>query len=458
MKKIIHIFAFAFGTTALLTNCGIGNVGRAGSALTSAGKMSAGLGGSVSLIQNVGGTMDTNGALAFHAYSNSEVNAASAATKCTEHAGAGFDGNNGQPVDGNITDNEKYASNNAHYALQNFYCLMAAKTSGPESVAGSVQSIKTVVCAVERTVGTLPFDGSTTRIGAIIIDSACATPAEIADMGGTITIPGGIDITSALNPTFAEMPGNTFYSHGIRIASVDGTSLKFIVLAKFDPAVSGNPVDSGDFEFATYGTGTAMQGTAIETTAGKISGGSATTKNLWYEARLNRVKSGTNDLICKPGDATAGSCGFTRHIRLKTNISFLNGEISDVSNLSGIMTDGGDPTGSSQSAQRSLITATGSYSTGLTGKVWTNPGTSPVAFGPTDTVSAMTAGPTTCLSANQTVTATCPMGFPAAYTPSEAIKIFFLPANTTTWINDAASHGGIGHTAPTNAADEQFAL
>lgn len=431
MKKLLLISGIAaLGLT--LTNCGAStSTAGAGSNLTTAGKMSSGLGSSISTIQNVGGAMGSNGTFALSMGQRNQSTLA-ATSKCSSHAEPGFDTN----ANGVIDNGERYSQGNDAFALQKFYCVLAADTTGPESVAGSLSLLKTVICAVEKQIGTLAFDGVARPISSLVLDLTCATQPQIDSMTGTtgqssVTLPVAATVTAALNPTFTEVPSNTHYSHGIRIVSNDGTSLLFVILAKFDSTVTGNPVESGNFEFATLGSGTMMQGTAIETTAGKISGGTSTTKHLWYEARSNRLKASNADPVC-PG--TTGSCGFTRHTRLSTDISFSGGEISNVSNLYGIMSDGSDDFGNSgQNDQMTLITATGSLSTGLTGKIWGST-SDPITLGGGSTIAALTAGVTTCIpSAGAAVTSTCPGGMPAASTKA-----------------------GLGFSGAATMADQQF--
>lgn len=451
MKKLL-VIAGVIILSISVVRCGSSSSGGA-ERLTTAGKMSSGLGSSVTTIQSIGGAMGSNGTFALN---QRNVNSLSAATKCTIHADPGTDSN----LDGVVSDSERYSTSDVHYTLQKFYCTLAADINGPEAVSGSVRLIKTIVCAVEKQIGTLAFNNVVTPITGITLDSTCATQSQIDSMSGTtgqssvvITIPGGGTVTSTLNPTFAEIPGNTFYSHGIKIVSNDGTSLKFIVVAKFNPAIVGNPVESGNFEFATLGTGTMMQGTAIEYTAGKISGGSATTKHLWYEARSNRIKTSNSDAIC-PG--TSGSCGFARHTRLSTDISFAGGDINDVSNLYGIISDSGDLTGlSGQTSHMSVITAQGNLSTGIYGQYWSN-SSAPMTLTSVSTLSALTAGTPTCImSAGSSVTASCG-GSPPILAPTGAIQSFLTPANTTTWFSNASTKAGIGFTGATTFADGQF--
>lgn len=383
------------------------------------------------------------------------VNTLSAATKCTAHAEPGNDGYNGGVVDGVVSDNERYSQASPEYAIQKFYCMLAAKTSSPESVSGAVSMIRLIVCAIEKQVGSLPFDGSSVSFSSITFDSTCATAEQISNMGSTVLIPGGATVTTKLNPTFSEIPGNTHYTHGIKIVSTDPTILKFIIVAKFDANVAGNPVDSGDFEFATLGSGTIMQGSSVEYTAGKISGGTAATKQLWFESRLNRVKiGGVNDPVCNANNSAGGmgSCGFTRHVRLKTNIEFAGSDINNVSNLSGIITDGGDSVGSTQTNQMNIVTATGALSTGLTGKIYTS-NSSPRTLSNT-TLAGFTTGSTTCIpSSGMPITTSC-AGKPAPLAPAGSVDSFFLPANTSAWLGSASTNGGIGFTGAATFADQ----
>lgn len=465
MKKIIVLSGVASLLTFSLLSCSDSGIGKGASPLTAAAKMSNGIGGSVDTIQGIGGAMGSNGTFSLsHASrslsTKSSVHSASALTKCSEHAEPGDDVNS----DGVVDNGEKYSTSNDKYALQSFYCTLASDTDGPESVSGAVGLIKQIVCAVEKQTGTLPFDGVPVAISGLTLDRNCASQASIDEMGGvpgaasaTLTIPGGATVTSSLNPNFSEITGNTHYSHGIRIASNTPNVLKFIVVAKFNPA-SANPLESGDFEFATLGTGSMMQGTAIEYTAGKIYG-TGTTKHLWYEARMNRFKANINDPLCQPGNASS-SCGFARHIRLSTDISFLNGDVDTIANFSGIISDSGDSTGSGQNNNMRIVTATGSLATGLTGKIYQK-SASPVTLGGGDTLAGTfvgmgETGVTTCIpSQGAGVTTTCP-GMPSPLAPAGPIKSYMMPANTNTWFTDAGVKGGLGFTGSVNFSDEQF--
>jgi hypothetical protein len=451
MKKIT-LLATAVVVTFCVMGCNSGG-GTSSSPLTATGKMVSGMGGAVTTIQNLGAALGSGNTFSLN---QRNVSSLAAGSKCTVHAEPGTDAN----LNGIVSDAEKMSNTDPKYALQKFYCTLASDSTGPESVSGAVNLIKTITCAIEKQLGTLAFDNTPVAITGITLDLSCATQAQINNMTngtGAVTIAGGATVTSALNPTFAEIPGNTHYSHGIKIVSNDNTSLKFIILAKFDPA-SPNPLQSGDFEFATVGTGTMMQGTAIEFTAGKIYG-TGTTKHLWYESRSNRAKTSIGDPIC-PG--TSGSCGFSRHIRLSTDISFLNGDIDSVSNMSGIMTDGGDSTGSSgQSNNMNLVTATGSLSSGggITGKLYNkNSAPSTLTGGSTilNTFTGGEIGTTSCITAAGLGVTTACSGAPAPLSPAGAINIFFSPANSTAWIVNASTKGGLGYSGETTFADEQF--
>lgn len=457
MKNFFNAFILSLASLAFYS-CGGTSSGVGGATpLTTAGKMSTGIGSAVTTMQSVGNAMGGAGTFSV----GNEVSASSASNKCTSHAEPGTDANS----DGTVSDAERMNNTDIHYALQKFYCTLAANSTGPESVSGAVSLIKTVACAVDRQTGGLTFNNSPVAITGITLDLNCATQAQINSMSGTtgqssvvMTISGGATVTSALNPTFAEVPSNTHYTHGIKIASTDGTTLKFIILAKFDASVSGNPIDSGEFEFATLGTGTMMQGTAIEFTAGKISGGSSATKHLWYESRSNRAKTSGADPIC-PG--TSGSCGFMRHIRISTDIAFSGGDVSSVSNMSGIMTDGGDSTGSSgQMDNMVVVTATGSLASGLTGKFYSK-AAAPSSLAGTAAIGTVFSGgeigSTTCImSSGSSVTTSCG-GAPAPLSPTgNTLKNFFLPANASTWIANASTKAGIGFSGAASLADEQF--
>ena len=457
MNIIFPVIGLSLLTLSLM-GCSAGSSsGTPATPLTTAGKMSTGIGGAVTTMQGLGNAMGAVGTFSV----GNDVMVQGAATKCTAHADPGTDANS----DGTVSDAERMNNSDVHYALQKFYCTLAADSSGPESVSGAVNLIKTIACAVDRQIsGGLAFDNTPIAITGITLDLNCATQTQINKMSNSVgqtsvvmTIAGGATVTSATNPTFTEIPGNTHYSHGIKIASNDGTTLKFIILAKFDASVAGNPIESGNFEFATLGTGTMMQGTAVEFTAGKISGGTATTKRLWYESRSNRAKSGAADPIC-PG--TTGSCGFMRHIRLSTDISFSGGDVSSVSNMSGVMTDGGDATGSSgQMDNMNVVTATGSLATGLTGKFYSK-AAAPASLAGGAAISTFVGGEvgtTTCImSAGSSVTTSCG-GAPAFLAPAgTTMKTFFMPANASTWITNASTKGGIGFTGAVSFADEQF--
>jgi hypothetical protein len=443
MKKILLVAAAAaLGFMVTRCNSGLGTPATVGSA------MSSGMKSSIGTMQSLGNAMGGNGGT-FSV--DGGLNILSAATSCGTHAEPLLSGGGMMP------------QSDPKFALQKFYCTLAADSSGPESVSGAVGLINAIVCAIEKqTVGGLPFDGSAIAITGITLDLSCAKQSMINSMSGTtglsstvIAIAGGANVTSALNPTFSEIPGNTHYSHGVKIESVTPGVLKFIIVAKFAVGAS-NPVNGGDFEFATLGTGTMMQGTAIEFTAGKIYGSGAV-KHLWYEARSNRAKTSVGDPIC-PG--TSGSCGFSRHIRISTDISFLNGDIDTVSNMSGIMTDGGDSTGSSgQMNNLNVVTATGGLATGLTGKSYTK-AVAPSTLTGSSTIAATFVGgeigATSCImSAGTSVTTACGSA-PAPLIPTAAMNTFFSPANTTAWLTNSSTHGGLGFTGASTFADTQY--
>jgi hypothetical protein len=323
-----------------------------------------------------------------------------------------------------------------------------------------------VACAIERTLGGLTFNNTPVAFTSITIDSHCATPEKIAAMGGSgtsVTMSLNGKVTAAVDPSgsnWPEVSGNTYYNHGIRIASDDGTSLKFIILAKFDDSVAGDPLESGDFEFATMGTGTMMQGTAIEYTAGKIQRTSSTSGTLWYEMRVNRIKN-IDVNLCQPSDPGSSSCGFARHTRVKGDLTFTSGDISDVANLSGVITEGYDSTNSGQSSNNAFaVTASGSLASEITGMIYTK-ASSPVSLSSTATLAAdFTPGTTTCIiSGGSILTSGC--ATPLAVDTQNTVSGFMQPSNdptaSNTWIYYLSTHGGLGYSGTTSVADKQTA-
>ncbi len=322
-----------------------------------------------------------------------------------------------------------------------------------------------MACAVEKQLGSLAFDGTVHSVTSITIDTRCASAEMLEDINGSPTtsfvmpLPSTITATKNVAADISEFSTNTHYSHGLKIASNDGTSLKFIVLAKFDDTVEGDPIENGDFEFATYGTGNQMQGTAIEYTAGKIERTSPTTGKMWYEARHNRIKASLGDVICQPGNPSS-SCGFARHVRLKTDIVFSgDGDIADVSNMSVIMSQGDDTTGSGQATDfTNIITATGSLTSGLTGKSWTTlaPQTSPADLVLQELSDGVIWGTpvTSCIIGGGSIGTSC-IGAPAAHAPTGAVASFVAPPNTSSWLQVISASGGIGFTTATTLADAQ---
>ncbi|MBY0383829.1 hypothetical protein K2X05_01610 [bacterium] len=460
-QKIKWIIAFAIAG-AMLSACSSSSDG---GGTTTAGQITNGMGSSVTTLQSLGTAM-SSGTSSFAIIGqmrnrSSSVHAQSAANSCDENGGAGFDTN----ANGVIDSGERFNASANEYALQNFYCALAADSNGPETVSGAVGGIKMVVCAVERTLGSIVFDGVARSATAITIDRVCASQAEIDSMNedngvttdglasATLNIP--ITITAQLNPTFSEIASNTHYSHGIKIDG--GSMLTYIVVAKFDTSSGSDPLDNGDFEFATYGTGEAAGGgSGSEITAGRIERTGATSGKLWYEFRSNRLKNTSNDPIC-PGTQT--NCGWSKHIRLTGDITFSGDDVSSVSNFTGIIASGNDATGiSGGSDSLSVITATGSLSTGITGKVWT--GGSPLDLSSGNTVANLTAGTTTCIVSGGAITTSCGGGVPSPFSPTEDIKIFLTPGGSTgnngTWFSNISTHNGLGYTGATNAADEQF--
>jgi hypothetical protein len=348
--------------------------------------------------------------------------------------------------------------------LQSFYCTLASESDGPEAVSGAVRTLKSVICAVEKQLGTLPFNTTATvqPITSLTFDITCASQHFLDDMGASgassVTIPvTSASITTQANPNFTEISSNTHFSHGFRFnGEMNGNNTTFIILAKFDPSFSGDPLESGDFEFMTMGTG--MQGTAVETTAGKIVRSSSTSGRMWYEFKANRQKATANDAIC-PNDSS--SCGWARHIRIATDITFASGDIADVSNFTGVISDSNDDTGAGGSGKQSrLITATGALTTGLTGKVWTSSGSALDDMDGTTTVADLTAETTTCvIGAGTNITTTCGgIGVPAYLDPATtAIQEFFLPPNNTTSFVLATTKGGVGFTGAATLANDQYA-
>jgi len=455
-RNVIFLGALAIMSLIFSRCAGTSSPSGGTTALTTATKMTTGLGSATNDIQSMGGTLATTSSFAVGG--NHIV---STATSCDEHGDPGNDTN----ANGTVESSEKLSQSHPNYALQKFYCTLAATSTGPETVSGAVETVKVVACAIERSLGGLTFNDTPVSFSSITIDTHCATVAKIAAMGGTgtsVTMTLNGKVTAAVNPAgsnWPEVPTNNYYNHGIRIASDDGTSLKFIILAKFDDTVAGDPLESGDFEFATMGTGTLMQGTAIEYTAGKIQRTSSTAGTLWYEMRVNRIKSSSNDVLCQPLDATSTSCGFSRHTRVKGDLTFTSGDISDVANLSGVITEGYDSTGSGQSNSAFAVTAKGSLASEITGMIYTN-SASPVSLTSNAQLALQfTPGTKTCiLSGGAILTTGC--GSPLGVDTSTTAKDFFLPSNspTSTWIDWLSTHGGIGYSGTTSIADPQSAL
>lgn len=454
MKKVL-LASFAIFALALLSNCGSGGGGTS-TTLSSGAKMTAGLGSAVETFQQLGAAM--GGGSVMMAESLPGVHTMSANTRCTEHAEPGEDGFNGGVIDGSVSDNERYSQSDTNYALQKFYCTMASDANGPESISGAVRLLKTVACALEKQLGTLSFDNTPVPITSLTLDTTCANQAMLNDMGAagassvTMAITG--TVTAALNPTFAETPANTHYSHGIRFnvpggIGGPGDPFTFIIMAKFNPAIAGDPVESGDFEFATFATGTG-NGQAVEYTAGKID---RSANRIWFEMRNNRIKANPTDPFC-PADSQ--SCGWARHIRLAADVTFAGGELASVANFTGIIADSNDSTGVTGNSDRStFITATGSLATGLTGKVFSL-NASPASLNGASTITAYTAGLTSCVTTGAPISTSCG-GMPAALTPSGPVKIFAMTTNNGIWLESASENGGIGFSGAATIADEQFA-
>lgn len=450
-------------TVSLLTlaNCSSSS---SGGGTTTAGQITNGIDSSVSKIQSLGTAMSSGTSsfvlLDLNRSTKSSVHALSAANSCDTNGSPGDDGNS----NGVIDSGEEYNNSDNEYTLQSFYCAMAAETDGPEAVSGAVSTLKTVTCAVEEMLGSINFDGVARSVDEIRIDLSCATQADIDDMNGTtgdtatvLAIPA--TITASLNPTFSEIPNNAHFTHGIKIDG--GSALKFIILAKFDASAGGDPLESGDFEFATYGSGEAAGGgSGVEITAGRIERTSGSSGKLWYEFRANRLKTNPSDTIC-PG--TESNCGWSRHIRFTGDITFgSDGDISDVSGFSGIIANGNDQIGvTSGSDNVSVITATGSLTSGITGQIWgAAMGTSPAELADGDALADLSAGTTTCIIGGGAISTSCG-GAPSILQPTDDIKIFLRPGGVTgdssLWFQNLTEHGGLAYTGTTSAADEQFA-
>lgn len=436
-----------------------------GGGTSTADQITNGIDSAVTKIQSLGTAMGEGTSsfvlLDLHRTQRSSVHAQNAASSCDVNGRPGHDDNS----NGVIDSGEQYSSGmDNEYTLQSFYCAMAAETDGPEAVSGAVGTLRMVTCAVEEMLGAIVFDGVARSVDEIRIDLSCASQAEIDDMNGTTgesaaIMPIPATITASLDPTFSEIPNNTHFSHGIKIDG--GSQLKFIILAKFATTSGADPLESGSFEFATYGAGEAAGGgTGVEITAGKIERTSDTSGKLWYEFRANRLKTSGGDTIC-PG--TGSNCGWSRHIRFSGDITFADdGDIVDVSGFTGVIANGNDATGVSGGNDNvSVITATGSLTSGITGQIWgTVAPTSPIDLGDGDTLADLTAGTSTCITGGGAISTSCG-GAPSALAPTEDIKIFLRPGGTTgdngSWFQNLTEHGGLGYTGSTTTADEQFA-
>ncbi len=451
---------------AIFSRC-TGSSSSGSTPLSTAGKISSGLGTATETLQSMGSALG-NGGAAFSVGGASHQ--FSAATSCTVHGDPGED----TDVSGVVDDDERFYADDYRYALQKVYCTLVSETDGPESVSGAISLIKTIACAVDKQLGSLTFDGTANSVNEIVIDTQCASAALLQNLNGdvpatsvTLAIPSTITATKDVASDISEFSNNTFYTHAIKIASNDVTSLKFIILAKFDDTIEGDPIENGDFEFATYGTGTQMQGTTVDYTAGKIDRSSSTAGTLWYESRHNRIKSTPSDPVCQPGDPTASSCGFARHTRLRTEITFSGGDISDVSNMTAIISDGNDQTGSGSGSDRSFIlTATGSLATsGITGSSWLNAtNVSPESLDSTSVLNGVsgtvfsTAVSSCVLTTGGVTSGSACSSAPAAHVPTGTTATYFLPANSTAWLDYLSSHGGLGFTGATSLSDIQSGL
>lgn len=464
-----HI-SFACGMIAMVaifSRCA-GSSSGSGSSLTTAGKITSGLGTATTTLQSMGGALSSGGS-AFSAGSGSHTY--SAASSCTVHGEPGED----LDVDGTVEDSERFNPSDYRYALQRVYCTLVSDTDGPESVSGAVRLVKTVTCAVEKQLGSITFNGTPVALSSLTIDTQCASATMLQDMNGdvpttsiTMSIPMTITATTNVATDISEFSNNTHYSHGIKISSNDSTSLKFIILAKFDDTIAGDPIESGDFEFATYGTGTVMQGTAVEYTAGKIDRTSGSAGTLWYESRHNRIKSTPTDPVCQPGDPAASSCGFARHARIRTEIVFSGDDIDDVNNMTAVISDSNDATGSGSGGDQSfIITATGSLTSGISALSWSStPPTSAESLDSSSVLNAVSGTyavfPTSvssCVFTTGGVTSgTGCASAPTALIPTGSTATYFKPANDSSWLDYLSSHGGLGFSSAASLSDIQSAL
>lgn len=435
-----------------------------GGGTTTAGMITNGIDSSVTKIQSLGTAMSSGTSsfvlLDLNRSQRSSVHALNAMSSCDTNGRPGDDVNS----NGMIDSGEEYNNTDNEYTLQSFYCAMAAETDGPEAVSGAVSTLKTVTCAVEEMLGAINFDGVERTVSEIRIDLSCATQADIDDMNGTTgetatVLPISATITAALNPTFSEIPNNTHFSHGIKIDG--GSQLKFIVLAKFDASSGADPLENGDFEFATYGSGEAAGGgTGVEITAGRIERTSTSSGKLWYEFRANRLKSNPSDAICP--DA-GGSCGWSRHIRFTGDITFgSDGDIEDVSGFSGVIANGNEDGTGNPTDNSSVITAVGSLTTGISGQIWGDSVSALNDLISGDTLADLTAGTATCIiSGGAIATGGGCAGAPSVLAPTDPIRAFLMPGgssgNNGTWFQNLTEHGGLAYTGATTMADEQFA-
>lgn len=209
MKGYVRSFIFIgslAGMAVLFSRCsGVGSSGSSGSTpLTTAGKITSGLGSATTTLQSLGGAL-ANGNSSFSTGGN---HIQSPATSCTSHGDPGSDAN----LDGSVSDSERYFSNSSpNFALQKFYCTLAANTNGPESVSGAVRLIKTVSCAIEKQLGSITFNNVPVSVSSLTIDTRCATAAMLEDMNGnvpttSITMSIPLTITAALTPSGSNFP------------------------------------------------------------------------------------------------------------------------------------------------------------------------------------------------------------------------------------------------------------
>lgn len=226
-------------------------------------------------------------------------------------------------------------SSQADYGAMSFFCRVAKNTGDSESVQGSYSLLKGIACALEN--AGIDWD-NTPHSKTITIDTNCFSAAQVSNIGAA-----SMSITvQAAKPA----PFNSYYDAGAIL------TIPSFGIYKLGAKINGTKIEFG---------GSEDQSSIYAHKWGAYAGQYDTsTGDLRFETRSDRFGAPTST----GSPACGNSCGFGFHMRLTAKLSFdSSGNPTDISTVSGIISNIGRNDDSYNNLHGEIITATGDLST-----------------------------------------------------------------------------------------------